>query len=106
MHFIVVFHVKPFTRLYALEETASSSLYSRRDKFFKSFIKVLRYSLLVYLSIKGRRSISVELIFENIKCIILLPFRVFKFCQTSESKSEFMLKITICDSCIIIANTQ
>lgn len=76
MRFIVVFRVKPFTRLYALEETACSSLYSRRDKFFESFIKVLRYSLLVYLSVKERRSVAVEIDIREYKVYFVASPRI------------------------------
>lgn len=40
MHFIVVFRVKPFTRLCAPEEAACVSLPSCDNKFFESLIKI------------------------------------------------------------------
>lgn len=101
MHFIVVFHVKSFTRLCALEETACISLYSRRDKFFESFIKVLCYSLPAYLSLKV--TVVPCRIFAQ-KLLFFHKFCVFTFYQTSKSR-KFMLKIRICDSCIAIVNT-
>lgn len=73
MHFIVVFHVKSFTRLCALEETACISLYFCRDKFFESFIKVLYYSLPVYLSIK-ETVVSCRIITREYKVYYIVAF--------------------------------